>query len=369
MSSIPAAQRSALISLYNSTNGDSWTDNSGWKTPPLNIDGFAMPGTEGSWFGIGLGSDDVNDIQLNNNNLNGTIPSEIGNLSDLIGLYLNHNQLTGNIPSELGNLINLTNLCLHENQLTGSIPPEIGNLTIPDSAQDDIKSLNTVVGDGQIGISFRNEPGIISIISIDSIDPMTISDLSRPTTTPLGLFAFCLHVSVPGDEVEVTVHFSEAATDNMVWYMYNPVDGWVDYSEYSTYSQDRMSIVLRLKDGGYGDTDGIKNGIIVDPGGSGIGSFVHGLIYDNTTDQGVEKAEISIEDIKVITLNDGHYKMMMLPGEYPMSVVAPDYETINEIIKITEAFTLEKDFGLTPSTTSNGGGGGGGVCFIDTLRY
>ena len=28
---IPAAERQALIALYNSTNGDSWSENSGWK--------------------------------------------------------------------------------------------------------------------------------------------------------------------------------------------------------------------------------------------------------------------------------------------------------------------------------------------------
>lgn len=30
---IPATERAALIALYNSTDGDNWTNNSGWKTP------------------------------------------------------------------------------------------------------------------------------------------------------------------------------------------------------------------------------------------------------------------------------------------------------------------------------------------------
>ncbi len=49
---IPAAERQALIDLYNSTNGASWTNNTGWKTAPLHTDGFAMPGTENTWFGV-----------------------------------------------------------------------------------------------------------------------------------------------------------------------------------------------------------------------------------------------------------------------------------------------------------------------------
>ena len=41
MAAISAAERTALIALYESTNGDNWDDNTGWKTPPLEADGFA----------------------------------------------------------------------------------------------------------------------------------------------------------------------------------------------------------------------------------------------------------------------------------------------------------------------------------------
>jgi hypothetical protein len=68
-------------------------------------------------------------LYLGYNQLTGTIPSEIGNLTNLEYLYLGYNQLTGTIPSEIGNLTNLTFLRLDDNNLTGEIPPEIGNLT------------------------------------------------------------------------------------------------------------------------------------------------------------------------------------------------------------------------------------------------
>ncbi|MCZ7665841.1 MAG: leucine-rich repeat domain-containing protein [Chloroflexi bacterium] len=56
-----------------------------------------------------------------------SVPSEIGNLTNLTRLYLNNNQLTA-VPSEIVNLTNLTHLSLRDNQLT-SLPLEIDNLT------------------------------------------------------------------------------------------------------------------------------------------------------------------------------------------------------------------------------------------------
>ncbi len=125
---IPASERAVLITLYNNTDGDNWTNNNGWKTPPLDTDGFAMPGTEGNWFGISVDADHVTGIVLNVNQLNGTIPSSLGNLSQLINLCMVINQLNGTIPPQLGNLSNLHNLSLAENQLSGTIPSQLGNL-------------------------------------------------------------------------------------------------------------------------------------------------------------------------------------------------------------------------------------------------
>ena len=68
-------------------------------------------------------------LELNNNQLNGSIPSEIGNLTKLRELRLYGNQLTGSIPQEIGQLTSLQSLWLHDNKLTGAVPPGIFNLT------------------------------------------------------------------------------------------------------------------------------------------------------------------------------------------------------------------------------------------------
>ncbi len=119
---IPAKERSALIALYNSTDGDNWVNNEGWKTSPLHTDGFSLPGTEDNWDGITVNNDQVEKIYLGSNNLSGTIPAELGNLSSLKELGLNDNRLEGNIPAVLSNLSYLTYLALQSNKLSGSIP-------------------------------------------------------------------------------------------------------------------------------------------------------------------------------------------------------------------------------------------------------
>jgi Leucine-rich repeat (LRR) protein len=127
---IPAVEREALIALYNSTNGDGWTNSSGWKTAPLYTDGFAMPGTESGWYGLTVdpGTEQVTQIDLTDNNLTGSLPAELGDLTGLALLYLSHNSIGGAIPSTFGDLTALREIHMSVNQLTGPIPVEIGNL-------------------------------------------------------------------------------------------------------------------------------------------------------------------------------------------------------------------------------------------------
>jgi Leucine-rich repeat (LRR) protein len=116
---IPQLECGALVALYSSTNGDNWVNNTNWL----------VTNTPSNWFGVSVNSGYVTSLSLNYNQLNGSLPSELGNLTSLIEIDLVSNQLTGSIPPELGNLIGLTSLSLSWNQLTGSIPAELGNLS------------------------------------------------------------------------------------------------------------------------------------------------------------------------------------------------------------------------------------------------
>jgi len=116
--------RDVLVALYLAADGDKWTNSDNWLSDaPIN-----------TWYGVTTDeSGRVIELGLAYNNLSGTIPPELSNLTALTNLYLRWNQLSGTIPSELGNLTALTNLNLGWNQLSGTVPSELGNLASLDT--------------------------------------------------------------------------------------------------------------------------------------------------------------------------------------------------------------------------------------------
>ncbi|XP_022720377.1 probable LRR receptor-like serine/threonine-protein kinase At3g47570 isoform X2 [Durio zibethinus] len=61
-------------------------------------------------------------------NISGSIPREIGNLSNITIFDLSYNELSGSIPATIGRLQNIQGLYLDGNHLQGSIPPSICDL-------------------------------------------------------------------------------------------------------------------------------------------------------------------------------------------------------------------------------------------------
>ena len=67
-------------------------------------------------------------LYLHRNNLSGAIPSELNGLTKLVWLHLYDNMLSGEIP-DLSGMTSLERLYLHSNNLTGGIPAELNGLT------------------------------------------------------------------------------------------------------------------------------------------------------------------------------------------------------------------------------------------------
>lgn len=63
------------------------------------------------------------------NKLTGNIPTSIGKLKKLQMFYVGGNALSGSIPYEIGQIKSLTQVIFEFNSLTGAIPDSIGNLT------------------------------------------------------------------------------------------------------------------------------------------------------------------------------------------------------------------------------------------------
>src|ERR1044071_3291811 len=118
---VPAAQRDALVALYQSTNGPNWVGKLNW---------LGAPGTECTWYGVSCddGEQNIAGIELTFNDLTGTLPAAIGSLKGLRTLNLSDNHLSGAIPPEIGQLSELQSLYLGGNELTGHLPDAIGNL-------------------------------------------------------------------------------------------------------------------------------------------------------------------------------------------------------------------------------------------------
>ena len=113
--------RARLTTFYDATGGPNWRDNTRWGSPdaPLSL-----------WYGVAAdAAGRVLGVTLARNNLSGSLPTELGDLSSLVRLILGRNNLSGSLPPTLGDLSALQFLSFSDNDFSGAIPPTLGRLS------------------------------------------------------------------------------------------------------------------------------------------------------------------------------------------------------------------------------------------------
>ncbi|KAL9987500.1 hypothetical protein ACROYT_G001820 [Oculina patagonica] len=145
----PEQEREVLLDIYTSTNGHQWYERDGWNSSTSHC----------SWYGITCHNNSyIKTIVLAYNNLDGSLPSNLwkirnlmslcttgnprlqgrigdflfGNMSKLLTVNFNGASIAGDIPKEIVQLINLQNFLgnnMDGEGFTGRLPEDIGNMT------------------------------------------------------------------------------------------------------------------------------------------------------------------------------------------------------------------------------------------------
>ncbi len=217
----------ALVDLYNSTGGASWT-NPWILTDPLS-----------TWSGVMTSGGRVTYIEMISRGLTGQIPDEIGNLTALTYLCLSSDQLTGVIPDTIRSLANLTELNLSLNSFPGPIPSWVGSMTNLTSLQIDNSDISGVIPDNignltnltVLGLGSNNLTGSIPA-ALSSLVNMTYLSLGSNQLTGsipdfIGTFTNLVSLTLHDNKLTGPIPASLGNLTNVVWFwlMENQLSG------------------------------------------------------------------------------------------------------------------------------------------------
>jgi hypothetical protein len=136
---------------------------------------------------------------------------------------------------------------------------------VPDGSEN-IVTLSTLIGAKAVAIETSESVTLYQSLNHNLLE----NRQGIPDDLPWGVINFRIETAYIGETIRLTIHFDEKAPADALLYKYDPENGWYDYSEHTQFSSNRKSAVIEIQDGGFGDIDGVANGVIVDPCGLGI---------------------------------------------------------------------------------------------------
>jgi hypothetical protein len=258
----------ALKALYNATDGDNWTNRTGWE----NINTTAtQDDVSTDWHGITtITEGHILNIDLGDNNLVGNIPDEISGLAWLTILFLDNNELSGVLSANLASITSLNTLGLHYNQLSGPIPDEWSelvnlmflyvsvnplNCTFPEILPSNIKSFEAYycAFTGELPDIFDNYKDLYNLkINGNNLSGNVPASISRlPRLQELSLSKNSFVGQLPTLDSCLTtiedIHLGENNFTGTIPETYNNIDELDYLSIYSNNLYGEISIVLAEK--------------------------------------------------------------------------------------------------------------------------
>jgi len=210
----------ALSAFYISTLGSSWTINTNWLSS-------SDPCPSGGWHGIYCDGSQIINLYLPSNNLQGSLPSQIGLLTSLTSyLDFSQNTLSGSLPSQIGLLTGMVSYFdVWHNNINGTIPSQLGQLTamelqfaachyasftgaIPSELGQMTALMNIfTVGNNLLTSTIPSELGLLSLLTnrfelkSNTLSGPIPSQLGQLTalTTDLGLYSMALSGPIPSE--------------------------------------------------------------------------------------------------------------------------------------------------------------------------
>lgn len=228
----PNQEREVLLDIYEATNGKQWYETTAWNSSTSHCD----------WYGITCHNNTyVKTIVLAYNNLDGSLPSNLwkirnlmalctpgnprlrghigdflfGNMSKLLTVVLNAASISGDIPQDISKLSYLQNFLgctMHGDGFTGRLPDDIGNMTklrllclggnrLKGQIPRSISRLNKLYY-----LDLQNTPGMMhghlsDLFSISSLKFLTVSGVKLIGEMPSMLPANLVSLVLPGNSI------------------------------------------------------------------------------------------------------------------------------------------------------------------------